>query len=628
MKGLPKDDDARKAAEQEASSQLKDAIDRLRKIHAVISEERQKYVDKIFEEAEKNDEPVPEIIYFPEEMDHRWGNIGYVLARACHLYPLIYIKGTDKHKEALEFALSMLQSFVWEHDTDSVYIIGGTYLGELHAAMAAHVRDPAEIEEIKKKVISTYNDYVFFFRADAFPYLQEKAFNDLAQLLTELGDRPAVYNTVWPMYIEKYPDWLEQTSYGQGYFLAGKVGIAMMENGESFKAIEMLTGVINQASLRGFTKAASYVSQQLATIIERVGAESLDIKTLLQAGKGFLVKQDYARAISYYQFVIQGLDKEFSEEYLRTLPRQQAQKLREKQEVVKREINDIAVQAFVDIAKCFDALGMKFEAIVAANTAVSDYFSTIKKAVRPDEMRTALYSASLIAYGRAKDIFDTYDGNDMMSTVVADIYFEALENLAKMNPDRTGTVNYEIAEVHKAAGRYLKAIEKYKQVPQGERRFSFAQYNICVCYIRLSGEVEDAGDQEKATQYRRQAIDSLNAVINMEIEWGVGDESKRKSWDRRKSQCFKLLASIYTSEQMYEELIPLASQWLEYYGSKLNSEDRYMDDMIEMYEDSIMAAVKTENFEAIEKLYGELKGKLLRRQAPGGRYRPQIRRAR
>mgnify|MGYP000915964310 CR=1 FL=1 len=611
LNALSPDDETRKVKEDAAKSKLYEAITTLKKIHAQISEERQDTIDKILEDADKQGIEL-EYVELPKEMEERWYAIGFVLARACEMYPRIFVKGTDPHKKAVLFSIESLEEFVYEHDTDSVYIYGGMYLGQLYAALIPYERDPAKRADLKTKVINMFEQYCFWLEPEFFPYLQELAYNELANILVGLGDRQTVYTLVWKKYTEDYPDWKESTEYGQGYLLAAKVARAMYENGEALEAVELLTSVIDRASLRGYTLAAATASKELAYIIQQLGPETMDIKTLLQAGKGFKSKEDWASAISYYQYVIQGLSRKFDEDTYKNMDRKMATAMKARYDAIQKEITEIAIEAFFDIAECFKANGMEMEALVASTEVVTRYSTKLSlvNASRRDAMEKILQRSASLAYGIARSQFYSAAKDGTLTKVTGDLFLRSLENISKLNPAIKGTIAFERGEVKRAFGDYLGSVGEYQTVPDTDPRYADAQYNICVAYSNLSSTAKKAGNEEEATKYRVQAIDSLNAVIDMKRTFGPSEASRQRSWERKKSQCFILLADIYEDQKMNQDLKTLADRWAANFAEKLKVKaDRayYLDDAMKLYVASIKAMVELKDAENAERLYNAVK---------------------
>ena len=157
LKDIKHDDPDRVSKQNAATAKLKTAIDTLKQIHDAIRDEKQEFEDIFWE---KN--PDAEFVVFPEALETRWYSIGYVLARSYSIYPKIFVRGTDEFKKAVNFAMLGLEDFIWEHDTDSVYIQGGIYLARLYGDKFLISRSPNEREEMKQKVKETFQQYVFY----------------------------------------------------------------------------------------------------------------------------------------------------------------------------------------------------------------------------------------------------------------------------------------------------------------------------------------------------------------------------------------------------------------------------------------------------------------------------------
>ncbi len=611
LEGLSLKDPERKAKEAAASAKLREAINELVKIHAAIREERAKFEDSIYEDCEKRGVDPPDYIEFPDEMNQRWYSIAFVLARAYLLYPRIYVRGTEEFKKALDFSLTGLEDFVWEHDNDSVYIYGGIFLGRLYADKLAITKDPEERQKYKNKVDSAFNDYVFAFGPDVYRQLREQAYNEYAEILLEIGSASDIIEKVWNRYTKDYPNWLDDTMYGEGYKLAAKVALAMLSENEATEAVDLLTKVIDKANLRQYSSAASEASKALATIIEKLGPENMDIKTLLQAGKGFKGKGDWATAISYYQYVIQGLDRRLTEEDLKQYDPKVRKKVMERyQDIEKRKV-DIAVEAFENIAECFNALGMPLEAVVAANEAVSRYASKLDKAFDKDAVRKNILRAAKLAHYLARKLFFAQKREGVLSDSIGKLYMIALDNIEKVDESARQRVLFELGQIKQMFGDYEQAIAAYKKVAPDSDKYGDAQYNICFCYYKLSKNAEEKGDQAAKEKYQVQAVDSLKAVIDMKRKWGPEDAKKKRSWERKRSLCFMLLAQIYDALGNDDELIALAEKWMQLYTPVFKDSPDYVDHAISLNKYAIEAAIKKGDVQKAEALYTALKKLIL-----------------
>ncbi len=601
---IPVSDESRKGKEEAARIKLREAITKLAQIHDSIRDERAKFEETWFE---KN--PDDEWVEFPEEMDDRWFSIGYALARSYYLYPRIYVSGTDDFKKAIEFALNGLNDFVWEHSTDTVYIHGGMYLARLLAGMFAMTKVPEERETLRGKIDKTFQEYVFNFEPDAFQYLRELAFNEYAQILVELGYSDEILVKVWTKYITDYPNWIDETQYGQGYILASRVALVMLENNQAAQAVDILAKVIEKANLRNLSEAASIASKNLATIIERLGPETMDTVTLLQAGNGFKGKGDWASAITYYQYVIQGLDKRLDEEEMKKLDHKTRTEVQKKFDDFQKIKTDIGIEAFQSISECFVAVGMRLEAIISANEVLNRY--SAKNAVDKDKAQKTMLRAANTAYNVSREVFFEEYRRGVSSRDTGELYITALKNYEKFDPTKKDAMTYDLAQVKQMFADYLEAIELYKKIPDAHSQYANAQYNICVCYVRLSQDADAKGDAEGKAKFQVAAIDSLNAVINMDRKWGPADGSKQISWERRRSACFKLLADIYNRQNMNAELVALAEKWMTMYADKIAKDETYRADGDGIMRVAINAAIAMSDPAKADQLYMTVKDKVL-----------------
>ncbi|MFA4985401.1 MAG: hypothetical protein WC712_02340 [Candidatus Brocadiia bacterium] len=610
--------DARKAEETKTAEELKKAIADLKDIHDKIREEREAYEQKVIAECEANGTEPPEPMVYPEEMEERWYMIGFVLAQAYRLYPEIYLRGTDDFKKAVEMSLLGLQDFVWEHDSDTVYIYGGMYLAELLAYKCLGTKDPKEKEALRGKIDDTMNQYAFFFpveniTTDTMAYLREKAFNKYAEILATIGSTDLIIPKVWTLYVRDYPNWLETTMFGEGYTLGSVVAAIMADNNDALTAVEMLTSIINKAQLRNMFDKVTFASQKLAVIIERLGPEAMDVKTLLQAGKGFKAKGDSDKAIRYYQYVIQKLDVKLDEEELGKLSPAEQKKRRDKFELLKKEIIDIGVEAFSDISECFKDLGLTVEALTAANEIIPRYYSLKDNAKDKEKIGLLIRRQGSVAFNLAREVFMASAKSDRVNKMAAQQLMLAIDNYIKVDPNVRSRMVYERGFVHQQMGSYLPAIESYKTIPQDDDKFGDAQYNICFCFFKLMTDAKTANDEAKTQEYQKMAIDSLANVINMERKWGPGQEAKQRSWERKRSQCFVLLCTIYNNLGMGKELIDLSDKWMAMYKDLAGTKEykEIANHPLSLYKASVPAALALKDLAKAEDQYKSIKGYVL-----------------
>ena len=258
---------------------------------------------------------------------------------------------------------------------------------------------------------------------------------------------------------------------------------------------------------------------------------------------------------------------------------------------------------------------MTLEAIVAANEVVNRYSGKLKTVSEADKEKVEklLLKSSKKAYSLSRTLFYSSYRKGIRSKVIGNLFVDVLKNLEKVDPSLKGRILYELGQVHQTNGDFTQAITSYGKVPKDDKKYGDAQYNICYCYVMLSKNAGEKGDDEAKKKYQVKAIDSLKAVIGMKRVWKAGAESNRKAWEKKRSQCFILLAQTYATQGMNKELLPLADQWFEMYKSVYEERKDYEEDFISLYRGSIYAAISFKNAEEADRLFEILKKQVLRK---------------